>query len=77
MCHGTVQTVCQRSGIPPTTNVASPKSALTEPALTDAAEYCDGYVWSERPGAHLVAEQNGTAGSNGLPLFPKSPAGAK
>lgn len=49
MCHGRIQTVCQRTGIPPTTNVASPRWHLATQASTDARRYCDGYVWSGRP----------------------------
>jgi hypothetical protein len=48
-CHGRVQTVCQRTGIPPTTNVASPQWRLGTEASNDAERYCDGYVWSGRP----------------------------
>jgi endoglucanase len=49
MCHDTVQTVCQRTGIPPTTNVASPQWNLGAKAAADARRYCDGYVWSGQP----------------------------
>jgi endoglucanase len=49
ICHGQVQTVCQRTGIPPTTNVASPQWHLGSTASNDAERYCDGYVWSGRP----------------------------
>ena len=49
MCHGRVQTVCQRTGIPPTTNVASSQWRLGIKASQDAKRYCDGYVWSGRP----------------------------
>jgi hypothetical protein len=48
-CHGRVQTVCQRTGIPPTTNVASSWWHLGTKASKDAERYCDGYVWSGRP----------------------------
>jgi endoglucanase len=49
MCHGRIQTVCQRTGIPPTTNVASPRWHLGAKASTDARRSCDGYVWSGQP----------------------------
>lgn len=49
MCHGRVQTVCQRTGIPPTTNVASARWHLGAAASRAARRYCDGYVWSGRP----------------------------
>ncbi len=49
MCHGQVQTACQRTGIPPTTDVASPLWNLGTAASTAAKLYCDGYVWSGRP----------------------------
>jgi endoglucanase len=49
MCHGGVQTSCQRTGIPPTINVASARWRLGTVASTDAKRYCDGYVWSGQP----------------------------
>jgi endoglucanase len=49
ICHGRIQTVCQRTGIPPTTNVASPRWDLGAAASAAAKRYCDGYVWSGRP----------------------------
>ena len=49
MCHGRIQTVCQRTGIPPTTNVAAPMWHLGRAASNAAKRYCDGYVWSGRP----------------------------
>ncbi len=49
MCHGRIQTVCQRTGIPPTTNVASARWNLGSTASKVAKQYCDGYVWSGRP----------------------------
>jgi endoglucanase len=49
MCHDQIQTVCQRTGILPTTNVSSPRWNLGHRASTDAKRYCDGYVWSGRP----------------------------
>jgi hypothetical protein len=49
ICHGKIQTVCQRTGILPTTNVASPQWDLSTQAVKDAKLYCDGYVWSGRP----------------------------
>jgi endoglucanase len=48
-CHGSIQTVCQRTGIPPTARPASPLWNLGPVARKDAALYCDGYVWSGRP----------------------------
>ena len=49
MCHGQIQTACQRTGIPPTTDVASPLWDLGAKASAAAKLYCDGYVWSGRP----------------------------
>jgi hypothetical protein len=49
ICHGRFQTVCQRTGIPPTTNVASRQWDLGAKASRVAKLYCDGYVWSGRP----------------------------
>jgi endoglucanase len=51
-CHGALQTVCQRTGIPPTTNVASSRWRLGTKASKAAKLYCDGYVWSGRPWDH-------------------------
>ena len=48
-CHGRVQTACQRTGIPPTTDVASPLWHLGAAASNAAKLYCDAYVWSGRP----------------------------
>src|ERR1700744_3755907 len=49
-CHaGANETPCQRLGIQPTTNVASPQWKLTAAASKDARLYCDGYVWSGQP----------------------------
>ena len=48
-CHAGVKTPCQRLGIPPTTNVASPQWDLSAAASKDARLYCDGYVWSGQP----------------------------
>ena len=48
-CHAGVKTPCQRLGIPPTTNVASPQWGLSAAASKDARLYCDGYVWSGQP----------------------------
>jgi endoglucanase len=48
-CHGRIQTACQRTGIPPTTNVASSRWQLGAAASKDAKRYCDGYVWSGQP----------------------------
>jgi endoglucanase len=49
VCHGAIQTVCQRTGIPPTTNVASARWHLGIEAGQDAKRYCEGYVWSGQP----------------------------
>jgi hypothetical protein len=49
ICHGRIQTACQRTGIPPTVNVASPRWHLGTEAARDARRYCDGYVWSGQP----------------------------
>ena len=49
ICHGRMQTVCQRTGIPPTTNVSSSRWHLGAAASKAARRYCDGYVWSGRP----------------------------
>jgi endoglucanase len=49
MCHGAIQTACQRTGIPPTANVASPLWNLGATASKDAKLYCDAYVWSGLP----------------------------
>jgi endoglucanase len=49
ICHGQYQTVCQRTGIPPTTNVTSSRWKLGAAATKAAKQYCDGYVWSGRP----------------------------
>jgi endoglucanase len=49
-CHaGANKTPCQRLGIPPTTNVASPQWHLGAAASNDARRYVDGYVWSGQP----------------------------
>jgi endoglucanase len=48
-CHTGVKTPCQRLGIQPTTNVASPQWGLSATAAKDARLYCDGYVWSGQP----------------------------
>lgn len=49
VCHDRIQTVCQRIGIPPTINVASPRWHLGTAAAKDARRYCDGYIWSGQP----------------------------
>jgi len=49
MCRGRIQTACQRTGIPPTINVASTRWHLGTEAAHDATRYCDGYVWSGQP----------------------------
>ncbi len=50
-CHGRIQSVCQRTGILPTVNVASPRWRLGPVAARDARRYCDGYVWVGQPWA--------------------------
>jgi hypothetical protein len=49
ICRARIQTACQRTGIPPTINVASSRWHLGTKASNDAKRYCDGYVWSGRP----------------------------
>jgi endoglucanase len=49
VCHARVQTACQRTGIPPTTDVAWPGWHLGAAASKAAKQYCDGYVWSGQP----------------------------
>ena len=49
ICHGQIQTACQRIGIPPTITVASPRWHLDAEAGQDAKRYCDAYVWSGQP----------------------------
>jgi endoglucanase len=49
-CHANAnKTPCQRLGIQPTTNVASPRWQLSAAAAKAARLYCDGYVWSGQP----------------------------
>jgi endoglucanase len=48
-CHSGIQTACQRTGIAPTTNVASSRWHLGTAVAKDAKRYCDGYVWSGQP----------------------------
>lgn len=48
-CHGRIQIACQRTGIPPTTDVASLLWQLPKAAAIAAKRYCDGYVWSGQP----------------------------
>jgi endoglucanase len=48
-CHARIQRVCQRTGIPPATDVASAWWHLGTAASKAAKRYCDGYVWSGRP----------------------------
>jgi endoglucanase len=49
MCHGRIQTACQRTGIPPTAEVGSSLWQLGATATEDAKRYCDGYVWLGQP----------------------------
>jgi endoglucanase len=49
VCHNQIQTACQRTGIPPTINVASPQWHLNTKTTQDAKRYCDAYVWSGQP----------------------------
>jgi endoglucanase len=51
-CHGKFQSVCQRTGIPPTTNVGAIGWHLGPQASAAAKRYCDGYVWTGRPWDH-------------------------
>ena len=43
------QTLCQRTGIPPTTHVANPRWHLTAADARIAGTDADGYVWSGEP----------------------------
>src|SRR5579875_3408267 len=49
VCHGRIQTACQRIGIPPTANPGSALWDLGTEAASDAKQYCDGYVWAGQP----------------------------
>ncbi|MBO0769339.1 MAG: glycoside hydrolase family 6 protein [Solirubrobacterales bacterium] len=49
MCHGKIQRVCQRTGVPPTTDVANRAWHLSRSAGRIAKRDADAYVWSGRP----------------------------
>jgi endoglucanase len=48
-CTTRTQTLCQRTGIPPTTQVANPRWQLSAADAHTAADDADGYVWSGAP----------------------------
>ena len=48
-CGGRIQTLCQRTGIPPTTDVANPRWHLSSRSRRIARREVDGYVWSSQP----------------------------
>ena len=48
-CSSRSQTRCQRTGIPPTTNVANPHWGLSGKDAAIARKEADGYVWSSQP----------------------------
>ena len=48
-CTTPTQTLCQRTGIPPTTHVANPRWHLTAADARIAGTDADGYVWSGEP----------------------------
>jgi hypothetical protein len=50
-CRTPTQTLCQRTGIPPTTDVANPRWRLPAAAAGIAGADADGYVWSGQPWA--------------------------
>lgn len=51
-CSTPTQTLCQRTGIPPTTDVADPRWHLPPASAAIAAADADAYVWSGQPWAH-------------------------
>jgi endoglucanase len=79
-CHaGANETPCQRLGIQPTTNVASPQWHLGATASKDARLYSDGYVWSGQPwdidgGPFLKKYALWLAGNSAYPLTAKPTA---
>jgi hypothetical protein len=48
-CTSRTETQCVTLGIPPTTDVANLRWGLPSTARTDAARYCDAYLWFGRP----------------------------
>ncbi len=48
-CASRAQTLCQRTGIPPTTDVANPRWHLTGKDAAIAKRDVDGYVWASQP----------------------------
>ena len=48
-CHSRTQTLCQRTGIPPTTDVANPRWRLSRADAAIAKREVDGYVWASQP----------------------------
>lgn len=48
-CTTRTQTLCQRTGIPPTTQVANPRWRLTAADAHTAGADADGYVWAGAP----------------------------
>ena len=48
-CGSPTQTLCQRTGIPPTTDVANPRWHLSASDAAIAKRDVDGYVWASQP----------------------------
>ena len=48
-CASRTQTLCQRTGIPPTTDVTNPRWHLTAGDAAIARRDVDGYVWASQP----------------------------
>jgi endoglucanase len=48
-CASRTQTLCQRTGIPPTTDVTNPRWHLSAADATIARRDVDGYVWASQP----------------------------
>jgi endoglucanase len=48
-CASRTQTLCQRTGIPPTTDVANPRWHLSARDAGIARGEVDGYVWASQP----------------------------
>jgi hypothetical protein len=48
-CSSRSQTRCQRTGIPPTTQVANPRWGLSAKDAAIARKEADGYVWASQP----------------------------
>jgi endoglucanase len=49
VCTSRTQTLCQRTGIPPTTDVANPRWHLSAGDAAIARRYVDAYVWASTP----------------------------